>query len=155
MNYNLFLIMVIDNVQIIRWTNHLSLLFCLFLSFSAVPEHTKSRQSPKSKSHPPFPLPRHTPTHPHTHTQTLTHTVLSNAKEAWSACCPLWQALPLHFRPLRLCPPSFDRLTSPLSTWEPEVTCSPLNPGTPSCPARSRSHKPHSQVNWKEHKQLD
>lgn len=35
------------------------------------------------------------------------------------------------------------RLTSPVSTWDPEVTCSPVSPGTPSCPARCHSHQRH------------
>lgn len=110
---------------------------------------------------PPLPLPHtytYTHTHPPPHTHKRIHTHIQSsamprgpdqlAARSDKPClfisgpwgCALWA---LTFWP----PPP------PLSTWEPEVTCFPLNQGTSSCPARSHIHTPHSQVNhekkWK------
>lgn len=136
---------VTDDGHAISSTNHLSL-FCLFLS--TVPEHTKSRQSPKPEPHPLFPLPTFTPTHLHPRTNTNAYTYSpQQCQRGLISLLPALTSPASSPQTLEAVPSELWPLTSPLLTWEPEVSCSLLNPWTPSCPARSLSHEPYSQVN--------
>lgn len=120
-------------------------LFCLFFCSARA---YQVRQSPKSKTHPPpFPFP-----HIHTNTKTHTNTHTYSLQQCQGGLISLLPTLTSPASPpqtLEAVPSELWLLTSPLSTWEPEVTCSPSNPGTPSCPARNHIHVPHLQVNQK------